>query len=198
MFGDDPTMIGTTKYGVSLMKEEPTYPSEFHEPGEPFHGDREWQDAGFYVPDESRKYPKFTVMTFNVLAQIYARPDKYPYCKLTSLKWPHRRANLLREIFSFGADVLCLQEVDNYDDWWAVRLTDGGYDSLFKKRTGRFSDGLVIAWKRDRFTLNRSADLDLNCVVQRLIDADLENLAARCTCDNVAQIVQLQAWEFGD
>lgn len=63
------------------------------------------------------------------------------------------------------ADVLCLQDVDSFHQWWGPQLSGAGYDSLFKQRTSRAAvhrDGVVIAWKRDVFDLLRSEEMELN------------------------------------
>lgn len=65
----------------------------------------------------------------------------------------------------YRADVLCLQDVDCFHQWWSPQLTSAGYDSLFKQRTSRAAmhrDGVVIAWKRDVFDLFRSGEMELN------------------------------------
>lgn len=65
----------------------------------------------------------------------------------------------------FRADVLCLQDVDFFHQWWGPQLTSAGYDSLFKQRTSRSAvhrEGVVIAWKRDMFDLFRSGEMELN------------------------------------
>lgn len=62
-------------------------------------------------------------------------------------------------------DVLCLQDVDSFHQWWGPQLSGAGYDSLFKQRTSRAAvhrDGVVIAWKRDVFDLLRSEEMELN------------------------------------
>lgn len=64
-----------------------------------------------------------------------------------------------------SADVLCLQDVDFFHQWWRPQLTSAGYDSLFKQRTsigGVHREGVVIAWKRDVFDLFQSGDVELN------------------------------------
>lgn len=63
------------------------------------------------------------------------------------------------------ADVICLQDVDFFHQWWGPQLTSAGYDSLFKQRTSKSAihrEGVVIAWKRDMFDLFRSAEMELN------------------------------------
>lgn len=53
-----------------------------------------------------------TVVTYNVLAQAYVRPERYPYTAPEDLEPDVRRRRLLERIAAFDADVLCLQEVE--------------------------------------------------------------------------------------
>lgn len=54
----------------------------------------------------------FTVLSYNILADVYATNEVYSYCPSWALSWPYRRQNLLREIVGYHADIICLQEVD--------------------------------------------------------------------------------------
>lgn len=50
------------------------------------------------------------VMTFNVLADKYVRPDIYQYVRdPTHLQWAARREVLLREILAESPKIVCLQ-----------------------------------------------------------------------------------------
>lgn len=53
----------------------------------------------------------FTVLSYNILSDVYATNDLYSYCPSWALSWPYRRQNLLREIVGYRADIVCLQEV---------------------------------------------------------------------------------------
>ena len=53
----------------------------------------------------------FTVLSYNILSDVYATNDIFSYCPSWALSWPYRRQNLLREIVGYRADILCLQEV---------------------------------------------------------------------------------------
>jgi CCR4-NOT transcription complex subunit 6 len=53
----------------------------------------------------------FTVLSYNILSDVYATNDTYSYCPSWALSWPYRRQNLLREIVGYRADIVCLQEV---------------------------------------------------------------------------------------
>jgi endonuclease/exonuclease/phosphatase family metal-dependent hydrolase len=83
-----------------------------------------------------------------------------------ALDWRTRRWSLLSEILKHGADLLALQEVDQYHDLFAPALHAAGYDSTFQhvrspsraEDYGYYTDGVVLAWRRDRFSLRT-----LNC-----------------------------------
>ncbi|GLE01814.1 hypothetical protein PINS_up010652 [Pythium insidiosum] len=139
---------------------------------------------------------KLSVLSYNVLSQMGARRllrGDAAYVDSSLLTFMHRRDVLLREILSYDADVLCLQEADDYDDFWSVQLTDAGYDSVFASHpSGTRDDGLLIAFRRERFQLFRSETIDLNAVATLVTDA---NLVAKCRQDCIVLLLQLQPWE---
>lgn len=53
----------------------------------------------------------FRVLSYNILADLYAMRDSYSHCPRWALTWEYRRRNLLNEMLSYDADILCLQEV---------------------------------------------------------------------------------------
>lgn len=55
----------------------------------------------------------FTVMGYNVLADIHARPELYPHCGAEDLKWAQRRAKLKREIIYHHSDIVCMHDVQS-------------------------------------------------------------------------------------
>jgi mRNA deadenylase 3'-5' endonuclease subunit Ccr4 len=52
------------------------------------------------------------VASYNVLADAYVTPERYPGVPLASLDFMGRGPALLRRIAGLGADVICLQEVE--------------------------------------------------------------------------------------
>lgn len=53
----------------------------------------------------------FKVLSYNILADLYAITDRFDYCPSWAILWPYRRKNLLQEIIGYDADIICLQEV---------------------------------------------------------------------------------------
>ncbi|GMH65483.1 hypothetical protein TL16_g04211 [Triparma laevis f. inornata] len=146
-----------------------------------------------------------TVLSYFTLSQETAK--SLPYVEHSVSNWRTRREVLLREIFSFDADVICLQDVDDFTDWWRPQMSQAGYDAIYKKRTTHLrprQEGVVIAYKRDTFQMFRSHLLELNDAVTD--DIEDRNLAERsrregeekAPTDHVGIMLCLQPWEKCD
>ncbi|CAJ1377120.1 unnamed protein product [Effrenium voratum] len=129
--------------------------------------------------------------TWNVLAPSYALHKSFPDVDREHLKTAHRLP-LQREVLAqVDADVFCLQEIENSEQW-QEHLAGLGYGTAFAPRPNR-ADGCLIAWR-----LNR-----LKCCGQLLVDFDevlaSQSLApavfARFARKNVALVVEL---DLGD
>lgn len=110
-------------------------------------------------------------MQFNVLADGLSGKDPekggFEAVPPLSLDWQFRRINLLREIFRQGVwpDIISMEEVDHYDDWFKPFLTALGYLGSFIakpnspcKRTAPDSgleDGCALFWRNDTVELKQ-------------------------------------------
>ena len=81
------------------------------------------------------------VVQFNVLADgLSGRDTKlggFDSAPKASLRWEARRERLIEEIFRHAGrdpDVICLEEVDHYSDWFLPRLRERGYRGFFLKK----------------------------------------------------------------
>lgn len=106
--------------------------------------------------------PSFSLVCYNILCQSYARSAYFPYCNPKVVRWQYRRGRMLDELLCYGADILCLQEVDKYDDFLREELKKRGYASCFKKRTRGKPDGCATFWKSNRFELVYKRSIELN------------------------------------
>jgi uncharacterized protein with PIN domain/exonuclease III len=103
----------------------------------------------------------FRAVSWNVLADCYARgqgsyiPDV--------LRWNSRKALIEQIIVEMKFDVICLQEVDHFDDFFSPLFTQLGCKSVFAKRPTK-RDGCLIGFREERFQLQDRLDLDLDCL----------------------------------
>jgi len=143
----------------------------------------------------------FTLLTYNLLAEIYATPDAYPYCAPWALPWNYRRRNILRELVSYRADLMCLQEVqaDHFENFLEPELAKFNYTGVYKCKTREFMgqygkmDGCAIFYRRDKFTVmpNGVHDIEFNAIARARHSSDKRTLN-RLLKDNVAQILMLE------
>jgi hypothetical protein len=87
----------------------------------------------------------YTVLSYNVFADCMCQNVRYSLSK----KWEQRSKTLIREIASYNADILCLQDVDHFSDFWRPQLMLLGYASVYKKRTQKLSahyEGVLVAY----------------------------------------------------
>ncbi|CAK7347136.1 unnamed protein product [Dovyalis caffra] len=152
----------------------------------------------------------FSVLSYNILSDIYASRDMYSYCPTWALAWEYRRKNLLQEIDGYGADILCLQEVqsDHFEDFLKPELTKRGYAVMYKKKTDQvytankyIIDGCAIFYRRDRFKEIKKYELELDkaasSVVEALDPGLKEAAGCRLSKANVALIVFLEVLKTG-
>ncbi|CAN0879242.1 Carbon catabolite repressor protein 4 homolog 1 [Linum grandiflorum] len=149
----------------------------------------------------------FTVLSYNVLADVYATNESYAYCPSWALSWAYRRQNLLREIVGYRADIVCLQEVQNnhFEEFFAPELDKHGYQALYKRKTNEvysgtpnIIDGCATFFRRDRFSHVKKYEVEFNKAAQSLTEAlvpsaQRKTALNRLVKDNVALIVVLEA-----
>lgn len=113
---------------------------------------------------------QFRVVTYNILADIYATQQMFPYCPKWALSWKYRRVQLLRELEGYDADIICLQEVqqDHFQQYLLPAFMALGYEGVFKSKTrealgpvGKI-DGCATLYRRSKFTLVETHDIEYN------------------------------------
>eukprot|EP00591_Stephanopyxis_turris_P004999 CAMPEP_0195514258 /NCGR_PEP_ID=MMETSP0794_2-20130614/5698_1 /TAXON_ID=515487 /ORGANISM="Stephanopyxis turris, Strain CCMP 815" /LENGTH=660 /DNA_ID=CAMNT_0040642459 /DNA_START=436 /DNA_END=2418 /DNA_ORIENTATION=+ len=151
---------------------------------------------------------RFRIVTYNVLAEIYATQQQYPYCDFWALSWDYRFQNILRELVDVGPDVICLQEIqaDHYENHVYNALSDAGFEGVYKQKTrasmglaGKV-DGCALFWRRTKFHLVESYSIELNELAVRQAQQlgmnrrseDGSAYLNRLSRDNVAQLVVLE------
>ncbi|EOA20076.1 hypothetical protein CARUB_v10000347mg [Capsella rubella] len=137
---------------------------------------REWEYAKPPLPPGSEK---FVVLSYNILADYLANDhwrSLYFHIPRNMLSWGWRKRKLVFELGLWSADIMCLQEVDKFQDL-EEEMKHRGYCGIWKMRTGNAVDGCAIFWRSNRFKLVHEESIQFNQLGLR---------------DNVAQICVLE------
>uniref|UniRef100_A0AAV1UI35 Endonuclease/exonuclease/phosphatase domain-containing protein n=1 Tax=Peronospora matthiolae TaxID=2874970 RepID=A0AAV1UI35_9STRA len=138
---------------------------------------------------------KLVVMTYNVLAQCYVRSSFFPYCKPSELRWK-TRSKRLESVFASSLpvmpDVICLQEVDNYSEFWAGALNKLGYEGQFIKKTRNKQDGVAVFWNAEKLKVRNSMIVSLDVPVGDETDIDRELLSRTSSRGSVGAVVHFE------
>lgn len=128
-----------------------------------------------------RAAPKaIRVLSYNVLAEIYATGMVYPYCPGWALNSSYRQRLVLRELMEADADIICLQEVqkDHFESTFNPELSKMGYVGLYKQKNrlamgveGKV-DGCATFYRASRFDLVRKNVLDFNEAVKQCFEGE--------------------------
>jgi len=92
----------------------------------------------------------FTVMQFNMLAHCYARAEIFPFAPQEILCSTERWEHTISEILLYNSDIVCLQELDKYQELKG-RMQAAGYKGIFKRKGGGRKDGVAIFYKSKTF-----------------------------------------------
>ncbi|CAL9229942.1 unnamed protein product [Arabidopsis halleri] len=137
---------------------------------------REWEYA---KTPPSPGSEKFVVLSYNILADYLANDhwrSLYFHIPRNMLSWGWRKSKLVFELGLWSADIMCLQEVDKFQEL-EEEMKHRGYSAIWKMRTGNAVDGCAIFWRSNRFKLVHEESIQFNQLGLR---------------DNVAQICVLE------
>lgn len=95
---------------------------------------------------------EFSAATYNVLADAYVRPDRYPLSPPAALASGPRRQLLLARIAALDVDLLCLQEVEAAAHAAIAATLGDAWLGLYAARPRR-PDGASLFVRRERLTL---------------------------------------------
>lgn len=119
------------------------------------------------------------MVSYNILADYLAREHRNLYFHVPDhiMDWEWRKKRLLWEFGLWSPDIMCLQEVDRFQDL-EEELALQGYAGIWKMRTGNAVDGCAIFWRTNRFQLRHEEHIEFSKLGLR---------------DNVAQICLLES-----
>ncbi|CAI9113625.1 OLC1v1014260C1 [Oldenlandia corymbosa var. corymbosa] len=116
--------------------------------------DRRWVSADFSDSSLLLSEERLTIVSYNILGDKNASNhwDLYRNVASIYLRWDYRKRVICEELLDLKPDIICLQEVDNYNDLQEV-LQNTGYQGSYKRRTGTYVDGCAMFWKADKLQL---------------------------------------------
>ncbi|XP_043241108.1 protein angel homolog 2-like [Amphibalanus amphitrite] len=128
--------------------------------------------------------PEFTMVSYNVLSQhLYdLHPELYVGAQRDQTDWAVRAPRLWDQLTRFGADIVCLQEVEERDlqTFWIPRCRQEGFNIIFKKRTGKDKmDGCALMFRESVFTLQDVATVEYMQPDCKALDRDNVGIVAR-------------------
>ncbi|CAN6442042.1 unnamed protein product [Victoria cruziana] len=141
---------------------------------------RHWEYAATLPPKDSEQ---FIVVSYNILADYLARDYQmklYDHIPPHILDWEWRKNRILFEIGLWGPDIMCLQEVDRFQEL-QEELKVRGYNGTWKMRTGLPVDGCAMFWRCDRFALSHEENIEFNQLDLR------DNIAQICVLESRSQ-----------
>lgn len=98
------------------------------------------------------------VVSYNILAPSYARPDRYPFTDPGLLAWEARRDRIVQRLLAFDAELLCLQEVESYVfRFLQARLEMAGYTGIYAQKAMNRPDGCATFFREDRLEVRDNA-----------------------------------------
>ncbi|GAU15786.1 hypothetical protein TSUD_236020 [Trifolium subterraneum] len=119
---------------------------------------------------------RFSFVSYNILAQVYVKSAFFPHSPPLSLKWKHRSNSILEVLKNLGADFFCLQEVDEFDNFYKGKMQELGYSFIYMKRSGeRKRDGCGLFYKHDRAELVLEEKIEYNDLVKSIQDGNSSN-----------------------
>lgn len=151
------------------------------------------------VRTQGQAHGSFRVVSYNILARLYATKQLYPYCPMWSLSWKVRKQVLVRELVQYSADVLCLQELEDkeFSAFFSPELEKHGFVGTFlaKTRGTESTDGCGIFLRKDKFTILDEHKVEFNSFAMSLTESGVfakdvvESVLKRLLKDNVALLV---------
>eukprot|EP01120_Amphizonella_sp_Union-15-10_P013773 TRINITY_DN6489_c0_g1_i1.p1 TRINITY_DN6489_c0_g1~~TRINITY_DN6489_c0_g1_i1.p1 ORF type:complete len:311 (-),score=40.25 TRINITY_DN6489_c0_g1_i1:37-969(-) len=94
-----------------------------------------------------------SLVTYNILGKVYASPQWFPYCENAVLQFSTRSKLILQELQDLEANLICLQELDEFS-FWESKLSELGYVAVYFGRSSK-SDGCGIFYMPNKLKLQK-------------------------------------------
>ncbi|OMJ94199.1 hypothetical protein SteCoe_2683 [Stentor coeruleus] len=105
------------------------------------------------LSDIQSKKKILSVLQWNTLSDKLS--NRFPAVNPDLLKWEHRRQKIIQKLKNFSSDILCLQEIDHYHDFFKLELENLGFYGIYQQRGKMYHDGCCIFYKNNIKNLER-------------------------------------------
>lgn len=113
--------------------------------------------------------PALRVVTYNVLydgfcMNSFGRKYIYPFCTKEVLDEKQRAIRIRRELISYHADLICLQECGKriFSQFYLPSFRLLGYEGLHMKKNGSVQEGCAVFYRTARFAVLKESTIPLN------------------------------------
>jgi RNA exonuclease NGL2 len=103
-------------------------------------------------------------LSYNILADAYVTPLLYPFLNLKHADFNYRSKRVAKEIELSDSDIICLEEVDHYEQSYKQPFEKMGYECHITYRRG--IDGILIGFKKDKFRCLKTSSIDHEELIQ--------------------------------
>ncbi|KRX09383.1 Endonuclease/exonuclease/phosphatase [Pseudocohnilembus persalinus] len=103
----------------------------------------------------------FTIMTYNILADYYEPYQWMVQFNPEYIKFEYRRKQIIERIKNLSPDIICLQEVDEYESFYKQQLENLGYISEYQQKDQKV-EGILIGVKKEKFKIVEKQIIKLN------------------------------------
>lgn len=123
------------------------------------------------------------VTSYNILASKFLFKLLYGVEKEIA-NFSNRSIKVLKELEFYDSDILCLQEVDNYEEFYRENFNKLGYESIFKMKgkVGRYwllpGVGAVLAYKKEKYEMIESKTLIYDNFDKDITNTGIEGIFA--------------------
>lgn len=97
----------------------------------------------------------FTILQMNTLADGLCDSNSFPFSDPATLEWEYRKQHLVSILTEHPHDILCLQEVDKFEEYYEKSLAAKGYQGIFKEKSDAnyrpARDGCALFYNSSRF-----------------------------------------------
>lgn len=132
-----------------------------------------------------------SVVSWNCLADCYSRGPCAQKSDIDVVSWSYRSSLINRILSLQDADIVCLQEVDHFEDHFKPFFIAHNYHVEYIQRSNR-QDGLLIAFKKNKFYLLHKHVIQFDDLSRiKPVPRPLTNASLRK--QNVALVLSLQS-----